>query len=998
MSKKIFLCLCFTFIAFASLWTTRAVGFSVNQPSEEEMLAAAQLASSKTGIRPALLLGVFAQETGFGSRLGKTKTEWEAYCQKSLNQYKSACIAWKNKDCRPDYSNAKGFSQICATLGYSTDQVKTSQTCALGFMQVEPATWLHVQSKHNQIRNPWKIDDAFGAAGYYLAELGGTQDEKTALQKYYCGPSDFRKINCLNYAQDVLAKAKYLEKFAAGEEPLPPLSALPRSTALYELQLEYPEWFPLRAGMSLVELVGAIFNMLLTVAGVAAFFMIAAGGFRYLTSLGNPAKMADAKDQVFNAITGLVLLLASFLILNTINPQLVKLTEPETKELATAPEPVLPTPPPPPEIKAITPINLGQEITKTIEFLNANNVVGAMSEFANLAKREKRRPQDNCQGHSCDYQFVVRREITLPGCDPCDECCNEIPIHIPWGGIWNWCADPCIDGCCSMSYTEITTIIEEPYYGEMQTCIPPLCNTTKEACPDPNAENGINTAIAEIETAVEKGLLTENDKLALNQAKEDINKCVSGTLLEDDPGQQMFSCERLKIWFEGRPPEDLPAKPAGYPESRRITVDEVNNCRPGRDFYCISFGETTEKEGLKITFPIEPLKQAYEAIDKLVVASEDCQCENVDCTCTVPEPPLLPNEGIVNFWCQPDEHGCRTKGGNEDDFQYPPGPYECEAPCEKKNQDSPFAPGFGQKKDKAERIAGPKPGEPGDDGLRQFYTTLAAISGQVEMASQGQGLYLCEDIKSMLESYYKDGTCPSYDIFPCCPPATPDGQPLHIGDCTGQEWQPTDFFVCGEVTGGPVIPPTPPTPPAPPEPEGPPWPMACDTEKIPDCTGLIQSSKQWDDATQVLKDLINCIYNGNGDISRAAPIDPGPITVISDPNIPGRGGTDGCEFKECAFTLFPEKCSEKCGESNNPNVCLEKCNSWHYGGVCTGSLKPNRGTAFSYAVELKDRHKLSDDDLEHTIISCGGQIISSDTIMVEMGTLLTGNPETWCPD
>ncbi|GAI38764.1 unnamed protein product, partial [marine sediment metagenome] len=46
------------------------------------------------------------------------------------------------------------------------------------------------------------------------------------------------------------------------------------------------------------------------------------GGFLYLISAGAPVKMIAAKDQITGGILGLVILLSSYLILTTINPQL----------------------------------------------------------------------------------------------------------------------------------------------------------------------------------------------------------------------------------------------------------------------------------------------------------------------------------------------------------------------------------------------------------------------------------------------------------------------------------------------------------------------------------------------------------------------------------------------------------------------------------------------------------------------------------------------------
>jgi len=60
--------------------------------------------------------------------------------------------------------------------------------------------------------------------------------------------------------------------------------------------------------------------------GLATFISFVIGGFQYITSMGDPAKLADAKDRIKSAFFGLILLLGSFVILNTINPQLLTFT------------------------------------------------------------------------------------------------------------------------------------------------------------------------------------------------------------------------------------------------------------------------------------------------------------------------------------------------------------------------------------------------------------------------------------------------------------------------------------------------------------------------------------------------------------------------------------------------------------------------------------------------------------------------------------------------
>ncbi len=67
----------------------------------------------------------------------------------------------------------------------------------------------------------------------------------------------------------------------------------------------------------------ALYNFLLGAIGIIAMIMLVYGGFRYMTSAGNPTAMGDAKDIFYSAIIGLALALISYLIIGTINPELL---------------------------------------------------------------------------------------------------------------------------------------------------------------------------------------------------------------------------------------------------------------------------------------------------------------------------------------------------------------------------------------------------------------------------------------------------------------------------------------------------------------------------------------------------------------------------------------------------------------------------------------------------------------------------------------------------
>ncbi len=71
------------------------------------------------------------------------------------------------------------------------------------------------------------------------------------------------------------------------------------------------------------EYIAALYKFFVGIAGIIAVLMIAIGGFIWLFSGGSPDKINAAKETIFGAIMGLMLALGSYVILYTINPQLV---------------------------------------------------------------------------------------------------------------------------------------------------------------------------------------------------------------------------------------------------------------------------------------------------------------------------------------------------------------------------------------------------------------------------------------------------------------------------------------------------------------------------------------------------------------------------------------------------------------------------------------------------------------------------------------------------
>lgn len=92
-----------------------------------------------------------------------------------------------------------------------------------------------------------------------------------------------------------------------------------------QLEVDYPEIQgskPETTAVPIPEYVKYIFNFAIAICGLIGFGVLIFGGVRYLTSAGNSEKLKEAKKQVKSALLGILILLFSYLILITINPQL----------------------------------------------------------------------------------------------------------------------------------------------------------------------------------------------------------------------------------------------------------------------------------------------------------------------------------------------------------------------------------------------------------------------------------------------------------------------------------------------------------------------------------------------------------------------------------------------------------------------------------------------------------------------------------------------------
>jgi len=79
------------------------------------------------------------------------------------------------------------------------------------------------------------------------------------------------------------------------------------------------------------------YNYGLAIAGILATIVLMGGGVVWLVSAGDPGKISQAKELIAGSISGVIILVIAWMLLNTINPNLVNLTLIKTTTLTLVP-------------------------------------------------------------------------------------------------------------------------------------------------------------------------------------------------------------------------------------------------------------------------------------------------------------------------------------------------------------------------------------------------------------------------------------------------------------------------------------------------------------------------------------------------------------------------------------------------------------------------------------------------------------------------------------
>jgi len=110
-----------------------------------------------------------------------------------------------------------------------------------------------------------------------------------------------------------------------------PANAITQEREPFEYKLMVPLPTPNGTATStsgIVNYLMILYYFLFGIAGVMAMGSIVYSGFQWITSGSSHSNITQAKARISNSILGLIILLSSWVILQTINPNLTKLKEP----------------------------------------------------------------------------------------------------------------------------------------------------------------------------------------------------------------------------------------------------------------------------------------------------------------------------------------------------------------------------------------------------------------------------------------------------------------------------------------------------------------------------------------------------------------------------------------------------------------------------------------------------------------------------------------------
>ncbi|MBI1952179.1 hypothetical protein HYS42_00450, partial [Candidatus Saccharibacteria bacterium] len=227
----------------------------------------------------------------------------------------------------PNNPGLEGVAQKARSLhsGMSLKEIIAQVSISAGHPQGTPQYNAAVNSS-GYLQESLLLRDP--ATGFYFVDRE-VVDECLNNDKTWCNDS-------FGPRRSVIAKlAAYYKEANSGAAPTPPpadykqcvaagsadsgAGADPAAALTDEEQKEVP--------LGLPQQIGKFYSFALGIGALVALGVLIFGGILYTASAGNASRQDDAKQWLTGSIVGLIILFGSWFILNTVNPELTKLTD-----------------------------------------------------------------------------------------------------------------------------------------------------------------------------------------------------------------------------------------------------------------------------------------------------------------------------------------------------------------------------------------------------------------------------------------------------------------------------------------------------------------------------------------------------------------------------------------------------------------------------------------------------------------------------------------------
>jgi hypothetical protein len=150
-----------------------------------------------------------------------------------------------------------------------------------------------------------------------------------------------------------------------------------------------------------------------------AFWSLIAGGYQYFFARGSASKISQAKDQIFSAFLGLIILLSSWFLLNFINPSFTKLS----LSLNEIEKPKEYVPKEKPNESSYLVMPLGQYIENNFYSRSALEKIGKQTNDLNLVSQDFNNLKTLINGLASATKACKCGDCQCPGSCPCNSSC-----------------------------------------------------------------------------------------------------------------------------------------------------------------------------------------------------------------------------------------------------------------------------------------------------------------------------------------------------------------------------------------------------------------------------------------------------------------------------------------------------------------------------------------------------------------------------------------------